>query len=387
MNCIWIQQNLHRVLDRDVSSTEATELQSHLTGCERCRQRMRAAAAEEQGLKAALRPTPPPMGFASCVMARLSPVEARPSRRIRLWIPLSAAAALLLAALPAWRHLVRVEQATFERPGVAMLSGSKGGVMRMSPGRDEWERAEPGVALRLGDKLRTDKGSQADVRFGDRAKVKLDGETVMQVGGHGVLLESGRVFAWVDKADSAFAVGTRHAMASVLGTRFGVNCRPGDSTVLSVVDGVVLFGNDLGHVEVPANMQSTAVAAEKPQAALYADLAHEVAWAGIGEEALGFPVDVRIRARPEGGDGAPLEFAVDLDYGETRYADLRLVCEVVDAARQRVARQVEQVCTRFYRYRTRKVSMSSLPPGSYHARFRIGYGRDAVIETLDVVVK
>ena len=394
MNCEWVKEHLHRILDGEIEASSKPKLTRHLKQCERCAGLLAQARDEERAFRSAMPGLLAPEALASRVAKELDLAKAKPgrgARRIRLWVPLSAAAAVLVAALLAHRAITKVGPAPVEWPVVATISQCEGEVLAAAPRSEDWRPVGAGSELLMGQKLSTDKDTHATIVFVNGVRMMLNGSGLARLGRTGVFLESGRAFAWVDRRDSDFAIGTRQARAVVHGTQFNVDCRTKGSTVLSVVEGVVAFQNSRGRVEVKANMRSAATTDGEPSPALYADLWDDVSWAGLDESVIDLPVDVRFRIASEAEEGAFAEqtptFAVHLTYGDRRYADLWLRCQVTDTDGKTVAEMKERVCTRAYRYRTKKMSTPGLPPGSYRATFRIGHGRYAVSETTDFVVK
>ena len=397
MNCEWVKLHLHRILDDEIPASSEAALARHLKQCRHCGDLLRQTKEEERVLKAAMPRLTAPDGLASRVTAELNRSKGRPvlaayrRHRIRLWVPLSAAAAVFVAALLAHRVLTRVEPTPAEWSVVATIGQCQGEVLAADAGSKDWIPVSAGSELLMGQRVSAGKSAQADVVFGDGVRMKLNGNSLVRLGRTGVFLESGRAFAWVDARDSGFAIGTRQAKAVVHGTQFNVDCRAEGSTVLSVVEGVVVLQNALGRVEVKANMRSSAKADEEPSPALYADLWDDVSWAGIDEGTIDLPVDVRLHVEPESGDGVfsggMPTFAVHLTYGDRRYADLWMTCHVTDADGNVVAEVKARVCTQAYRYRTKKMSTPALSPGSYCATFRIGHGRYAVVRETEFVVK
>ena len=394
MNCDWVQQHLHGILDRELEEAEEAALEQHLAQCGRCEQLLRSALEEERALRSAMPPSPAPDGFAEDVMAAIEPRAASRGRLIRLWLPLSAAAAVLVVALIAHRSGAdRADPPSQQTATIAATTvlSCEGDVSVLTPGEPQWVEAAPGQPLPLRAKLKTAAHAKVEVQFGDRARVMVNGNGLAEVAEAGVVLESGRAFAWVEKTGARFFIETPHARATVRGTRFNVDCRAEGKTVLSVVDGLVDFGNDSGSVEVAAHMQSVSEPGVAPAAPLLADLADAVSWVGIMGQTLGFPVDVRMRVHPAPAEiaagVAPPAFAVDLEYGDARYAGLQLYCRVTDSDGKIVAELHEPVCARAYRYRTKRVTLPELAPGSYHASFRIGFGREAVEQVIAFEVK
>ena len=390
VNCEWIEERLHRILDDRLEPDEKACVDAHLADCDQCAELLRAAESEDRALASALPLPSAPGGLASDMIAALDDVSAG-QRITRLWLPLSAAAAILLAVLVAHRVRTGAKELPSEPTAAVVLRSCEGKVVTMAPTAAQWAAATAGQQLAVGTKLKTAGPARAMVEFGDRAKVKVNGNTAAQVAASGLVIESGRVFAWVEKAGSTFFVETPHATAMVRGTRFSVDCRDAGATVLSVLDGLVVFGSEAGHVEVGANMRSVARSGRRPAQPVTVDLFEAVSWAGIASDALSFAPDVLLRVRRGVSEDAPrptaATFVVDIEYGQTRYADLRVYCSVTDADDVAVAQTVERVCRNAFRYHTKSVTFSGLTPGAYRASFRVGHGAGAVVEELDFAVE
>ena len=389
-NCEWIEERLHRILDDRLRPDEKARVEGHLADCDRCTELLRTAEAEDRALASALPIPSPPDGLASDMIASLD--DAPAGRRIvRLWLPLSAAAAVLLAALIAHWVQSGAKELPAEPTAAVVLRSCEGDIALMAPTATQWAAATAGQQLPVGTKLKTAGPARAEIGFGDRARVKVNGNTAAQVADSGLVIESGRVFAWVEKAGTTFFVETPHATAMVRGTRFNVDCRDARATVLSVVDGLVVFGCEAGHVEVGANMQSVARPGRRPAKPTTVDLLEAVSWAGITSDALAFAPDVKLRVRREASVDGPrpgaVTFVVDIEYGQIRYADLRVYCRVTDADGLAVAQTIERVCRNALRYHTKNVTFSGLVPGAYRASFRVGHGAGGIVEELDFAVE
>jgi len=394
MNCRWIQARVHRILDRQLAPGEAADVEDHLAECRDCEELVRRAAAHDSILESALPLPSAPDDLAANMISSLDdPTPAR-ARVTRLWLPLSAAAAVLVAALIAHWAWTRTKGATTE-PTTALAAATvlscEGDVAAMAPGVAQWAAAAAGQPLPLGAKLKTTGRARAEIQFRERARVMVNGDTLAQVANAGLVITSGRVFAWVQKTGSRFSIETPHAAAEVRGTRFNVDCRGGDTTVLSVVDGLVEFGNDSGNVEVAANMQSVAVPGLRPTTPRPADPLAAVSWAGVTSDTLAFATDVRLRVRRSSPTNAPqagaATFMMDFDYGGALYADLRIYCHVTKADGATVAQAIERVCWNAFRYQTRSLTFSGLTPGAHRASFRIGHGDRAVVKELEFAVE
>jgi len=98
--------------------------------------------------------------------------------------------------------------------------------------------AQARVPARSGDVLRC--AQAAEVRFGDRVRVVLDGGAALRVEAEDALaLERGR--AWFEVAPGAFEVRTIHGPVRVVGTAFEVDLRSGTLEV-AVAQGWVIAG-------------------------------------------------------------------------------------------------------------------------------------------------
>jgi len=120
-----------------------------------------------------------------------------------------------------------------------------------------------------------------------------------------------------------------------------------------------------------------------------ADPLAAVSWAGITSDALSLGPDVRLRVRrsEDALRTGTATFVVDIEYGQTRYADLRVYCRVTDAEAAVVAQAVERICRNAFRYHTRTITFPGLAQGDYRASFRIGHGAGAAAEELGFAVE
>jgi hypothetical protein len=165
-----------------------------------------------------------------------------------------------------------------------------------------------GLRLTQDAALRTAAGAAVTLQLGSDVGLNVDAGTSVVLADRAIDLERGRVFASVAPGGHGFVVHTGHADASVVGTRFAVECRA-DASILSVVEGHVAFGNAHGAVAVEAGCQSTASAAAPPRKPVAADLLPAVAWAGVGPSQLVRPAgvarQVALDVAPQSGDAPP----------------------------------------------------------------------------------
>ena len=405
MDCGWIRQHVERILDGGYSPEVRGQLAEHLRVCSDCGQVLRAAEEEERVLQAALPPTDAPRDLTPEIMASL-PRARRQSRgpgRIallfRLALPVAGVAATVAIAFALRFWAGRGEGgdppavaqhretgsphgavAQGDVPVVATLRVPSGTVKLLSDGGGS-RSAEAGMALRVDAVLRTTADSSAELDFGGKVRVRLDSDSRARVtSSSGILLVSGRLFVWVEEKGTRFSVATPQAEAEVRGTEFCVDSRTEGRTVLTVVEGVVVFRNEHGTVEVQAGLQSHAEAGTGPVTGRPVDVSGIVAWVGSTGKEPGRGIDVRLWVRLDEVDGSrvsgtPPTFVVELDYPESAYAPLWVSCEITDTEGRAVSERSVQASSTSDRYRVRKMVFAELGPGRYRAGFRI-VGRD-----------
>ena len=385
MDCGWIRQHVERILDGELSSEVGAQLAEHLRVCSDCGQVLRAAEEEERVLQGALPPTDAPRDLTPEIMASL-PRARRRSRgpeRIallsRLALPVAGVAATvaIVFALRFWAG--RSEGGSLAAV-VATLRVSSGTVELLSD-RGGARPAETGMDVRVDAVLRTTADSSAELDFGGKVRVRLDSDSRARVtSSSGVLLVSGRLFVWVEEKGTRFSVATPQAEAEVRGTEFCVDSRTEGRTVLTVVEGVVVFRNEHGTVEVQAGVQSHAEASTGPVTGRPVDVSSIVAWVGSTGKEPDRGIDVRLWVRLDEGDGsrvsgAPQTFVVEIDYPDSAYVPLWVSGEITDTEGRVVSERSVQASTTSERYRVRKMVFAELGPGRYRAGFRI-VGRD-----------
>jgi len=400
MDCDWVRQHLERILDGECSPDTKGQLAEHLHLCPDCAEVLRVAEEEERVLRAALPPVGVPRDLAPEIMASL-PVAKRESRGatrsalfLRFAVPAAGVAALLVLALGLGLWLggdprdgqSRRAGAMPNAPAVATLSGFSGTVS-LPAEAGAAQPTEVGMPLWLDAVLATAADSAAEIGFGGKVRVRLDSESRARVtSSSSILLVSGRLFVWVEEKGTRFSVTTTQAEAAVHGTEFCVDSRLEGRTVLTVVEGVVVFGNGYGSVEVDAGLQSQAATGAVPTAARPTDVLPIVAWAGIGEQDLAPRIDVGLRVRL-GQDEAPPTFVVELDYPDRAYVPLWVSCEATDSEGRIVSERSLQASSRAHRYRVRKMTFPGLGPGRYHAGFRVVGRAEANRRTVAFEVK
>ncbi len=218
----------------------------------------------------------------------------RPST-LRVWSPIAALALVSLALAWQLRHAPRPiriadvpvatdrrSQATdvSPRPRPALIGYvllPEGELLRREAGKRDWAPVEGGMALHLGDTLRTDATATGSVVFRDGSVCRLAASTTLEYAGpyqadikrpSELRLTRGETWNQVEKGGPEFRVVAPAATAVVHGTTFTVAVGPNGQTTLRVQEGKVELRNALASVPVRAGMQSMARAGEPPGAAV-----------------------------------------------------------------------------------------------------------------------
>jgi hypothetical protein len=412
INCQWIQKHVHVILDGDLPPDQRVPAEIHINCCEDCKRLLVQTEAEEDTLRSALRLPRAPDGFAEEVLATLrgTTVRGAPAPPAipfahRWWQAVASVAAILVLGVGAglWfaghtepgtpavadgtprppRDTDPGAVTTGLPPVAASAAAVRGGVQVRLAQDAPWKDVVEGQKLRIGSQLRTRKGAFLEVRIGESVTSRIDENGLVRLAAGGLFMNSGRVFCDVAPGGQGFAVETPDAVAAVTGTRFQVDRRTENATQLRVVEGTVEFRNPERQVPVKANMQAVATAAKAPGPVLYADHFPAVSWAAVSEAELDFPVDVALTVNLDASgseiSGTRAPFVARIDYGEVRFGELWLYCEILDTSGESVARKRVPISSSEHRYRIRKVAFRELPPGTYTARFRIGHGPHATV--------
>ena len=161
-------------------------------------------------------------------------------------------------------------QVTEERVTFAQLVGK---VEIRSPKGGSWRPARAGMRVRMGWDIRTYVESTAELKFATGSVIRVDENTVVTVskalvdksaGGEsetGMKVSTGKIWANVKKltnTKSKFDFETPTAVASIRGTRLGIDVR-GGGTSIDVYEGLVMVRPRGGGEDVPVSTRTRAV--------------------------------------------------------------------------------------------------------------------------------
>ena len=159
---------------------------------------------------------------------------------------------------------------------VAAISSMKGNVQIHSAGERKYESAYKGQMIRSGDWINTDLNVFVAIVFLDGSNIKIRDKTEIEIKSSRITakqlntrmyISEGQVWNNVTKQNnSEFQITTPTATASVKGTEFNLDFDAlEESTTITVIDGEVLFGNDLSSVLAGAMEGASATKDKAPE--------------------------------------------------------------------------------------------------------------------------
>jgi hypothetical protein len=249
--CRDVLEGLSRHIDGETAGAERARIEAHLASCAACREE----AASFRGLDCALRRAFCAHPFDRALARRIAEkaigggarIVRRPIfERLRIALPLAAAAALLVAAGLAIRSGVLREKGAggARDAAIAWVRLGATGRVRVAQGAGIGAASYvvPGTefVLRAGDRVLAD-GAGAEVVFRDGSRALLRADTQVELREAGLALAGpGEVYCEVAKQAPGrrFTVETPMAKAEVIGTRFGVRVESGVFSA-TVLDGRV----------------------------------------------------------------------------------------------------------------------------------------------------
>ncbi|MBC8366927.1 FecR domain-containing protein [bacterium] len=147
-----------------------------------------------------------------------------------------------------------------ELSGIAVILKTAGSVQHKANKTEVWAAAQQGQVLSSGDALRTLTGGEVAILFvDDKSLLKLAEETeiTIQASAEGrtvskrIWMGAGDLWAKVTKQDNPhFQVETPTSVASVKGSVFYSQERPGTGNRLFAISGRYAYGNEFGQIEL-----------------------------------------------------------------------------------------------------------------------------------------
>ena len=158
---------------------------------------------------------------------------------------------------------------------VAAISSMKGNVQIRSANNRKFDSAYKGQMIKTGDWIKTSKNVFVAIVFLDGSNIKIQSNTEIEIKSSRITakelktqmyIAEGQAWSKVSKQNNGeFKIKTPTAVASVKGTEFDVEFDDlAESTTLTVLEGSVEFGNDLGSVLAGAMEGASATKDEEP---------------------------------------------------------------------------------------------------------------------------
>jgi len=152
--------------------------------------------------------------------------------------------------------------------------------MIYSNGYEVGIEATPGMALKIGDKIKVDDKSIALIELNDGRTIILNKNTEIKLtsGVYHLKIEIGEIFAMVKPQTEMFEIETPSAVLGVIGTDLYAKVTKNKETILKVLKGKVLFQNKAGKIVVSQNRQVEASEFTKPVESKIKDKKSIISW-------------------------------------------------------------------------------------------------------------
>lgn len=116
-------------------------------------------------------------------------------------------------------------------------------------GSNEWITGTSGMAIELGDKIKSGDDTRINLTFPDGAIFKIKSNSLVRLkGADAIIVEVGETYFELGKMGTEFMVITPSYICGVLGTKFIVTVDNAGNTNLNVISGKVYVKDDMGKV-------------------------------------------------------------------------------------------------------------------------------------------
>ncbi len=168
-------------------------------------------------------------------------------------------------------------------PGAATVLGLQGAVEVQRAETARWDPAYTNQVLDAGNRLRTDKNSQAMLRFSDLETVRVGPRSLIRIESKGErkrgfdFLKGVLYFFHRDKPDE-FEVRTPQMAAIIRGTEFTLEVADDGTTTLSLLDGEVGISSPLGNLDIKSGEQAIVEPGKAPRRTAILEAVNLVQW-------------------------------------------------------------------------------------------------------------
>jgi tetratricopeptide (TPR) repeat protein len=190
--------------------------------------------------------------------------------------PVKLFPALFVSALTLWSTLGWVLAAQAQTigalAGLVTIQERDGQAEVLKVKAATWQRAEVGMVLGPGDRVRTRERSrvtlvwanQSTLRLGGFADVQIDPLPAGQPESSSFTLLSGLLYFLHRERPAEVRIKTRTASAAIRGTEFNLAADDNGTTTLTMIDGVVDLSNDQGPITLHSGEQGRAELGKRP---------------------------------------------------------------------------------------------------------------------------
>src|SRR5882762_8432176 len=234
MTCELATNLISSLIDGEISSSDQSTLDAHLSTCPSCRATLEALRAQDNELQKAFAPRRAAAStLADRAIAQIQREHIQSFRHGGRRFPflntlLSAAAgfAIALLILQPWKkppignpgQIVTTQPST---PGIAHLALATGAIEILPPNEKTWQPMLTGASIAPGSRIRTLEKVRCELVMSDDSTIRLNSNTQVLVGSSRHLdLTSGQMWSSITPAATAFTVSVAQASITALGTEF-----------------------------------------------------------------------------------------------------------------------------------------------------------------------
>src|SRR5256714_9030777 len=190
---------------------------------------------------------------------------------------------LLFCVVPSTTLFAQSGKGPPQTPGAAMVLGFQGAVEVQRAENARWDPTYTNQVLDAGNRLRTDKNSQAFLRFSDLETVRIGPRSLIRIQSKEERKRGFDFFKGVlyffhrDKPDE-FEVRTPQMAAIIRGTEFTLEVADDGTSTLSLFDGEVAVSNPLGQLDLKSGQQAIVEPGKAPRGTAILQAVNLVQW-------------------------------------------------------------------------------------------------------------
>src|SRR5882672_6376892 len=225
MNCETATNLISSLIDGEISSSDQSALDAHLSTCPSCRATLETLRAQDNELQKAFTPR------RATAQSHREHIQSFRPRRFPFFNTLFSAAAgfaIAFLILQPWKkppvgnpgQIVTTQPTT---PGIAHLALATGAIEILPPSEKTWQPMLTGASIAPGSRIRTPDKTRCELVMSDDSTIRLNSNTQVLVGSlRHFDLDRGQMWSSISPAATAFTVSVASASITALGTEFGL---------------------------------------------------------------------------------------------------------------------------------------------------------------------